>query len=66
MVRDTKIFYRIGAWVDGSLSVPILGMKTDLPEHKQPESDNRNAIEGKAEEGGEAKNASSGSREGGH
>ena len=46
--------------------MPILGMKTDLPEHKQPESDNRNAIEGKAEEGGEAENASCGSREGGH
>ena len=41
-------------------------MKTDLPEHKQPESDHRNAIEGKAEECGETENASCASREGGH
>lgn len=41
-------------------------MRTDLPEHKQPESDHRNAIEGKAEKSGEAQNASCASREGGH
>ena len=36
-------------------------MKSDLPEHKQPESDNRNSIEGKAEESGKSKNAGSAS-----
>ena len=37
-----------------------------LPEYKQPESNNRDPIEGKAVEGGESQNASSASREGGH
>ena len=43
-----------------------IGMMTDLPKHKEPESYNRDAIEGKAEESGEAENASRGSREGSH
>ena len=43
-----------------------MAMGLYLPEHKQPEGDNRYPIEGKAIESGEAKDACCAPREGGH